>query len=262
MDKLIEFRTLDFLITDNTDRDFDGKHGIKVIYSYENDIQLKMGSRNEWLSKDEIYITAYRGDIRIDSPFASRYSVFYIKLKSRNGERFINRHFNIRPSQKLILNGICEEYEILTGNPYSEISTLMVKNLFEQFFLTLFRENLRMERVKKNNKTEEETVKSVISYLEENIGKEVHFNEIVKKAGLSSTGLKNLFKSYTGMGVMQYFSCLKIKKAKILLKEGEFNATQIAGILGYDSIHYFSRQFKKIEGISPTEYYKSITEKS
>ena len=55
---------------------------------------------------------------------------------------------------------------------------------------------------------------------------------------------------------MQYFSRLKIKKAKMLLKEGELNATQIAGILGYESIHYFSRQFKKIEGISPTGYYE------
>ena len=256
MDKLIDFKTLDMVKTDNVDRVFDGRHGIKVIYSYENDIQLKMGKRNEWLSKNEIYITPYRGNIRIDAPFASRYSIFFIKLKSRAEEKIINRHFSIPPSQKLILNGICEEYEILRGNPSSEISTLMIKNLFEQFFLTLFRENLRMERVKKNSKADVETVNSVISYLEEHIGKEVRFDEIVKIAGLSSTGLKNLFKSYTGIGVMQYFSRLKIKKAKMLLKEGELNATQIAGILGYESIHYFSRQFKKIEGISPTGYYE------
>ncbi len=254
MDKLIEFNTLDMIKTEKGDSIFDEKHGIKLIYSCENDIQLKMGNRNEWLSKDEIYITSYRGKIKIDSPFSSQYSIFYLKLKSRAEERFLNRHFNIRPSQKLILNGIIAEYEILTTNPSSEISGLMLKSLFEQFFLTVFRENLRLERVRKKNRAEEETVKFVISYLEEHIGEEIRFAEIVKKAGLSSTGLKNLFKSYTGMGVMQYYSCLKIKKAKELLAEGELNVTQIANILGYESIHYFSRQFKSIEGISPTAY--------
>ena len=254
MDKLIEIKTIDSVIKGNSDSSFDKKNGVKIIYSHENDIQIKLGNKNEWLSRDEIYITSYRGQIKIDAPFASSYSIYYLTLKSRIEERFSNRHFNLKPSHRLILNSIDEEYEILNKYPSSEISALMIKNLMEQFFLLVFRENLRIERIKRTNKDEEETLKSVIAYLNEHIGEEIRFGEIVKKAGLSSTGLKNLFKSYTGMGVMQYFSYLKIKKACKLLEEGELNATQIAGALGYDSIHYFSRQFKKIEGVSPSKY--------
>ena len=36
------------------------------------------------------------------------------------------------------------------------------------------------------------------------------------------------------------------------------NFTQIADALGYTSIHYFSRQFKKITGMTPSEYASSI----
>ena len=124
------------------------------------------------------------------------------------------------------------------------------------------RDNLKIERNRKNTVSDDSTVSLVISFLKENIGNEIHFNEILKKAGMSSTGLKNLFKEYTGMGVMKYFNYLKIEKAKEMLLLGEFNATQTANILGYESIHYFSRQFKMFTGLSPMAYINQMTSKS
>ena len=50
-----------------------------------------------------------------------------------------------------------------------------------------------------------------------------------------------------------------VEKAKEYLLMDELNATQIANLLGYESIHYFSRQFKNITGFSPTEYRNSLT---
>jgi YesN/AraC family two-component response regulator len=57
---------------------------------------------------------------------------------------------------------------------------------------------------------------------------------------------------------MEYFYRLKIEEAKRLIRNGTNNFTQIADKLGYSTIHYFSRQFKKIVGMSPSEYSKSI----
>lgn len=51
---------------------------------------------------------------------------------------------------------------------------------------------------------------------------------------------------------------MKIDYAKKYIRENDYNMSQIADILGYESIHYFSRQFKKVTGMSPTEYSKSI----
>ena len=255
--KIIDFKKLSSFIKRNSDEMVNtNSPELKLIFSEKNDIVVKMGRKNEWLSKDEIYITNYRGSIQIDSPFASDYQVFVIKLSSKYIDKLLNRRFSLRGNQKFLLSSIYEEYE--RGKRYvnGEISNGMIKSLFEQFFLLVFRENLNIERVRKNNKSAEKTIKLVITYLKERIGEDVKFPEIVKKAGLSSTGLKNMFKEYTGMGVMQYFSYLKIEKAKMMLEEGEYNATQIAIILGYESIHYFSRQFKKITGVAPSMYTK------
>ena len=51
---------------------------------------------------------------------------------------------------------------------------------------------------------------------------------------------------------------LKIEKAKDMIRLHHDNFTQISEKLGYNSIHYFSRQFKKVTGLTPTEYALSI----
>ena len=51
---------------------------------------------------------------------------------------------------------------------------------------------------------------------------------------------------------------MKIEYAKQLIRENQMNFTQISDFLGYSSIHYFSRQFKKISGMTPSEYASSI----
>ena len=57
---------------------------------------------------------------------------------------------------------------------------------------------------------------------------------------------------------MEYFGNLKIQKAKEMIREGSHNFTEIAALLGYNSIHYFSRHFKKVTGMTPSEYASSV----
>jgi AraC-like DNA-binding protein len=61
-----------------------------------------------------------------------------------------------------------------------------------------------------------------------------------------------------GTGIIEYFKYLKIERAKTLIREENHNITEIAEILDYNSIHSFSRHFKKATDISPSEYAKSI----
>ena len=70
--------------------------------------------------------------------------------------------------------------------------------------------------------------------------------------------LLKLFKDENGCGVIDYFSHLKIETAKKMIREESGNFSQISDYLGYSSIHYFSRQFKKFTGMTPSEYASSI----
>ena len=69
--------------------------------------------------------------------------------------------------------------------------------------------------------------------------------------------LENMFKEETGMGAIEFCRKRKIEYAKKLLREETFNISQISEKLGFSSVHYFTRTFKAIEKMTPSEYAKS-----
>ena len=62
------------------------------------------------------------------------------------------------------------------------------------------------------------------------------------------------FKEYTGSTPTQYILSLRISNAQTLLDSTNYNITEIAEIVGYDNLLYFSRLFRKQSGMSPSEF--------
>lgn len=98
----------------------------------------------------------------------------------------------------------------------------------------------------------------VSSYLEEHLREKLTIEDICRANLVSRSQLQKLFREEHNCGVIDYFSHMKIEAAKQMIRENKDNFTEISEILGYTSIHYFSRQFKKITGMSPSEYASSI----
>ncbi len=98
----------------------------------------------------------------------------------------------------------------------------------------------------------------VTSYLSEHVCEQLTIEEICKANLVGRSRLQKLFREENQCGVIDYFSHLKIESAKQMIRENQENFTEISNYLGYTSIHYFSRQFKKITGMSPSEYASSI----
>ena len=100
--------------------------------------------------------------------------------------------------------------------------------------------------------------KRVVNYMEENLSNRLTISQICRDNMTGRTQLQNAFQREANMGVIEYFSKMKIDSAKHLIRIGNLNFSQIAERLGYNSIHYFSRQFKQLTGMTPTEYASSV----
>jgi AraC-like DNA-binding protein len=98
----------------------------------------------------------------------------------------------------------------------------------------------------------------IIEFLSNNLDKNLSLEEIARHAGISKTALKQLFSQKAGCGACKYYIRMKIDRAKTYIREGNYNFTQIAELLGYGSVHYFSAQFKTTVGMTPSEYASSI----
>jgi len=104
----------------------------------------------------------------------------------------------------------------------------------------------------------EEKLTIVKRLLIEHVYSHLTLDDICKKTLLSRSTLQKLFKDGMNTSIMDYFKTLKIDEAKALIREGNYNFTEIASMLGYNSIHYFSRTFKATTTMTPSEYASSV----
>ena len=79
-------------------------------------------------------------------------------------------------------------------------------------------------------------------------------NEVAAVFGLSPNYLSALFKKTCNIGFSEYITQKKVARAKTLLLEQDMKIYEVADQLGFESAFYFSKVFKKVEGISPREY--------
>jgi YesN/AraC family two-component response regulator len=75
-----------------------------------------------------------------------------------------------------------------------------------------------------------------------------------EKTNLNYTYLSNVFRTENNMTIQQFIIIHKIERIKELLLYGELNLSEISYKMHYSSIAHLSNQFKKITGLSPTEY--------
>ena len=101
------------------------------------------------------------------------------------------------------------------------------------------------------------TAVKIYEYLAKNTQRNVTLEEIADELFFSVSYVKTVFKKHTGKSIIQVFNELKIKRAKKLIKRGlHFN--EISEHLGFTDTRYFSRVFKSITGMTPTEYKKTL----
>ena len=101
-------------------------------------------------------------------------------------------------------------------------------------------------------------ISAISAYLQANLSRKLTLADICRDNLVGRSYLQKIFRERTGGGAMEYFGQLKIEAAKEKIREGSHNFTEIASMLGYSSIHYFSRHFKKTTGMTPSEYASSV----
>lgn len=108
------------------------------------------------------------------------------------------------------------------------------------------------------HKNDQQLYDQLIRYLKEHINNQLTIDQICQDLLVGSSQIQKLFGERNGCGIISYFSKMKIEEAKHYIRADDMNFTQIAETLGYTSVHYFSRQFKKLTGMTPSEYAYSI----
>ena len=105
---------------------------------------------------------------------------------------------------------------------------------------------------------QQQLVSGVRQYIRQNLDRRLSLAEVAEHFNLSPNYLSQLFTRYTEMSFVEYITAEKISAAKKMLIAGEGPIYEIAEKLRFESAFYFSKVFKKVEGISPREFLHRI----
>ncbi|MFN6568862.1 AraC family transcriptional regulator [Dendronalium sp. ChiSLP03b] len=101
-------------------------------------------------------------------------------------------------------------------------------------------------------------LRQVISYIHENLEKDLSLGEISEKVGISMYHFSRLFKQSTGFTPHQYVMNSRIERAKNLLTRTEKTIEQISEQVGFQSQSHFTNVFRKLIGATPKVYREKI----
>jgi len=99
-------------------------------------------------------------------------------------------------------------------------------------------------------------VEQVVCYMAEHYQEALTLNDLSRVVRISPSYLGSIFKETTGKAPIEYLITIRIQKAKELIDEG-CSMTETADRVGFHDLFYFSKSFKKNEGMPPSEYRRS-----
>lgn len=104
--------------------------------------------------------------------------------------------------------------------------------------------------------------KKAREFIKANYSKQLTLEDVSREINISPQYLSRLFKEETGENFIDYLTAIRIKIAKSLLENSGLSIKEICYNIGYSDPNYFSRIFKKIAGVTPTEYKDEHTSAS
>jgi AraC-like DNA-binding protein len=99
-----------------------------------------------------------------------------------------------------------------------------------------------------------EAVRNALTYLRENVTSPYNATATATAVGLSQSHLRALFEKWVGESPRQYHTRCRIEAAKRLLSQENLSVAQIAMQVGFHDARYFSRVFKRVTGVTPSQY--------
>lgn len=175
----------------------------------------------------------------------------YIKTLIREGRETFDLPFN---------NPELRELKLHATSPFG--SQQIIRTTLEQLLIMLIRTQEQHSKAPSifpdKESMDNHLVNAVSDILKEHIYSTITVEEICSKLNYSKTYISKIFNQNCHCTIVEYYTDLKIKEAKKLIRENTYTFTEISNMLCFNNPHYFSRVFKRKTNMTPREYLNSV----
>lgn len=255
----------------------------ELVYVDRGEVEIIAGANGLRLKQGEMIFHKPNEfhNIWADGRIAPNIIVIAFDCHSNAMEYFNGKILEISQKAKDLLSGIIVERKNAFKGPFDDpyIKQMikrkdgddggeqMIKIYLEQLLIHLIRRGGVVSNVERSsNAIAERTYTNITSKIAEYLKKKLYQNlsldEISREFRISKSYLVYAFRQGMGDSLIKYFTHLKMEEAKRLIREENYNISEISDMLGYSSIHYFSRIFKQKTNMSPREYARSVKAKA
>ncbi len=134
----------------------------------------------------------------------------------------------------------------------------LLKNHLEELLISLIRRKKDEGSFLDVSDSGNTVVSHITQYINEHFTERITLDSLCFLFATNKTTVCREFKQEHGKTVLEYVNALKIKEAKRLLRMQKYTVTEVAEMVGYSSLHYFSRAFKSVTGNSPKRYLETV----
>jgi AraC-like DNA-binding protein len=137
----------------------------------------------------------------------------------------------------------------------------IIKNNLELLFLSFLNTEIRLTQsnsASRFSRASQSITQTIVKIIRDNLSENLSLDRIAEHTGYSVSYITKQFKKHMNCGINEYSVQYKIEKAKELIAADSHSLRQIGEMLGFDTLQYFSTQFKRYTNVTPSAYRKTI----
>jgi AraC-like DNA-binding protein len=93
-----------------------------------------------------------------------------------------------------------------------------------------------------------------IQFITANLDRDLYIDDVAKSVGIGSQHLSRLFRDEIGSSFTRFVNERRVERARFLLATSSLNVSEIADRVGYRDANYFGKVFRRLVGVTPSEY--------
>ena len=242
----------------------------EMVYVDKGKVEIRGGEETRILSQGEV-IFHRPNEFHSVKASASSPNFFVISFVCHSPAMsyFERKHITLSKELKPLISGILREAERAYVIPPNQTdlrelvkretapvgSEQMIKTYLEQLLILMLRATEREPLIFPSRESmQNHLVVAIKDYVEEHLEENVRVGDLCHHLGYSKTYLSRLFHEMSGDTIASYVIARKINRAKEMIREGRLNFSEISERLNFNNSQYFSRVFKRVTGMTPSEF--------
>lgn len=231
----------------------------------DNKIYMISAGNAMFIPANTIHRTKYIGETipqRIYVEFSSDYISTIIQSMGKNWvEKNLWSHIlyireEDRPHINVLFKEIEKEYNII-----DRYSDCCIRQLFQLLIINLIRLDKSTDTISHNliqpDISSNDDMIYAAKYIAENFKNDITLSDVATQLRLNASYFSNKFKSFYGIGFAEYLRNVRINHAEWYLIETDLNLSDISDECGFSNPNYFGDTFRKVNGISPSEFRRN-----